>query len=202
MLRLFFLLNSPRYDFFFCFLQGVEIDNYRTTLPLRKGLSSSAAFCVLMARAFNVLYDLQYSVRGEMELAYRGETTTPSQCGRMDQGCAFGPVPVLMSFDGDFLDCQPLTLPPDTALYFVIVDLKASKDTPQILRSLAEAYPFGASETANPRLHAVHAGVRDFLGPTNKRLLSAATDAFLKGDAPTIGALMNEFQVWLHVCLD
>ena len=175
--------------------QGVEIDNYDTTLPLRKGLSSSAAFCVLMARAFNLLYNLQYSTRGEMELAYRGETTTPSQCGRMDQGCAFGPIPVLMSFDGDFLDCQPLTLPPGKALHFVIVDLGARKDTPQILRSLAEAYPFGASATTDPDLHVVHSKVRDFLGPTNERLLSAATDAFLKGDAPTIGALMNEFQV-------
>ena len=27
--------------------QGVEIDNYRTTLPMGKGLSSSAAICVL-----------------------------------------------------------------------------------------------------------------------------------------------------------
>jgi len=130
-----------------------------------------------------------------MELAYRGETTTPSQCGRMDQGCAFGPIPVLMSFDGDFLDCQPLTLPPGKALHFLIVDLGARKDTAQILRSLAEAYPFGASANTDPDLHVVHSKVREFLGPTNKRLLSAATDAFLKGDAPTIGALMNEFQV-------
>lgn len=31
---------------------GLEIDNYRTTLPVKKGLSSSAAMCVLVARAF------------------------------------------------------------------------------------------------------------------------------------------------------
>jgi hypothetical protein len=39
-----------------------------------------------------------------MELAYQGEITTPSRCGRMDQGCAFGNRPVLMTFDGDRLD--------------------------------------------------------------------------------------------------
>ena len=55
-----------------------------------KGLSSSAATCVLVARAFNELYDLKMTVRGEMEYAYQGEILTPSQCGRMDQGCAYG----------------------------------------------------------------------------------------------------------------
>lgn len=64
-------------------INGIEIDNFETTLPLRKGLSSSAAASVMVARAFNTLYDLKYSIRGEMELAYLGETTTPSKCGRM-----------------------------------------------------------------------------------------------------------------------
>ena len=30
------------------------------------------------------------TTRGEMEYAYQGELATPSRCGRMDQGCAFG----------------------------------------------------------------------------------------------------------------
>ena len=85
-------------------MAGIEIDNFMTDLPLEKGLSSSAAVCVLVARAFNVLYDLkvwhwwrltarngQLTIRGEMEYAYQGEILTPSKCGRMDQGCAYGP---------------------------------------------------------------------------------------------------------------
>ena len=36
-------------------VSGLEIHNYKTELPLRKGLSSSAAFCVLVARAFNIV---------------------------------------------------------------------------------------------------------------------------------------------------
>ena len=116
-------------------MSGLEIDNDMTDLPLEKGLSSSAAVCVLVARAFNVLYDLkvcvgsdmctlfvlalfqgimyivdiccisssfiyrpslisrvalQMTIRGEMEYAYQGEILTPSKCGRMDQGCAYG----------------------------------------------------------------------------------------------------------------
>ena len=38
---------------------GIHIDNYSTTLPMGKGLSSSAAVCVLVARAFSKLYELK-----------------------------------------------------------------------------------------------------------------------------------------------
>ena len=62
--------------------------------------------CVLVARAFNQVYGLRPSLRGEMELAYQGEITTPSQCGRMDQCCAFGQVPVFMTFDGDSVTAE------------------------------------------------------------------------------------------------
>ena len=79
---------------------------YRTDLPVKKGLSSSAAVCVLAARAFNRLYELKMTTRGEMESAYRGEITTPSRCGRMDQGCAYGSNPVLMTFDGEQIDVR------------------------------------------------------------------------------------------------
>ena len=84
---------------------GLAIDNYRTDLPVQKGLSSSAAVCVLVARAFNRLYDLGLSIAEETELAYWGERTTPSQCGRLDGACAYGKQPILMSFDGGS-DCQ------------------------------------------------------------------------------------------------
>jgi len=71
-------------------VRGLVIDNYKTDLPIKKGLSSSAAICVLTARAFNRVYDLKMTIRGEMELAYQGEITTPSRCGRMDQGSGNG----------------------------------------------------------------------------------------------------------------
>jgi galactokinase len=75
-------------------VRGIKIDNYKTTLPASKGLSSSAAVCVLVARAFNLLFGLGLTARGEMEIAYAGEVMTPSKCGRMDQCVAFGHRPV------------------------------------------------------------------------------------------------------------
>src|SRR5512147_1812923 len=115
-------------------VRGLVIDNYLTDLPMKKGLSSSAAICVLTARAFNRVYDLKLTVRGEMELAYMGEITTPSRCGRMDQGCAFGTRPVLMTFDGDLLDTSELQV--NERLYLVVVDLHGQKDTLEILNRL------------------------------------------------------------------
>ena len=52
----------------------------------------------------------------------------------MDQACAFGATPVLMSFDGDVLGVAgaPVAAP----LHFVLVDLGAAKDTVAILAGL------------------------------------------------------------------
>jgi UTP-glucose-1-phosphate uridylyltransferase/galactokinase len=165
-------------------VDGIEIDNYRTDLPLRKGLSSSAAVCVLTARAFNRLYDLKMTVRGEMEMAYRGEITTPSRCGRMDQGCAYGERPILMRFDGDALDVRELYVA--RSLHYIIIDLKAKKNTVKILADLNRAYPF--ADTDDQRR------VQNYLGPENKRIVTAALAAMEKGDPAGVGALMTEAQ--------
>ncbi len=163
---------------------GLVINNYLTDMPMKKGLSSSAAICVLTARAFNRVYDLKMTVRGEMEMAYQGEIMTPSRCGRLDQGCAFGVRPVLMTFDGERLDTDELRVNSD--FYFVIVDLQAEKDTMEILRRLNRSYPFAEND--------VEKGVQELLGPINKRIVLQAQEALIQGDAQRLGALMVEAQ--------
>jgi len=165
-------------------VRGLVIDNYQTDLPIKKGLSSSAAICVLAARAFNRIYDLKLTVRGEMELAYMGEITTPSRCGRMDQGCAFGTRPVLMTFDGDRLDTTELRISQD--IHFVIVDLQGQKDTMEILNRLNRCYPIAQ----NP----VERGVQELLGVINKRIVHQSVDALQEADAHRLGELMTEAQ--------
>jgi UTP-glucose-1-phosphate uridylyltransferase/mevalonate kinase len=165
-------------------VRGLVINNYLTDLPMKKGLSSSAAICVLTARAFNRIYDLKMTTRGEMELAYQGEITTPSRCGRMDQGCAFGNRPILMTFDGEHLDVTELQVPSD--MYLVIVDLQAQKDTMEILARLNRSYPFAETE--------MERGVQELLGPINKRLVHQAIETLEAGDAQRLGALMIEAQ--------
>lgn len=167
-------------------VRGLVINNYKTDLPVKKGLSSSAAICVLTARAFNRVYDLKLTIRGEMELAYMGEITTPSRCGRMDQGCAFGNRPVLMIYDGDRLDT--IELQAEDELHFVIVDLGAHKDTMEILNRLNRCYPFAENE--------IERGVQELLGPINKRVTQQAVDALSISDGENLGRLMVEAQAF------
>jgi UTP-glucose-1-phosphate uridylyltransferase/mevalonate kinase len=167
-------------------VRGLVLNNYKTDLPIKKGLSSSAAICVLAARAFNRIYDLKLTVRGEMELAYQGEITTPSRCGRMDQGCAFGNRPVLMVFDGDRLDTSELQVKKE--LHFVVVDLQARKDTLEILNRLNRSYPVPENE--------VEHGVQELLGPINKRIVSQAIEALKEADGARLGDLMVEAQAF------
>ncbi len=169
-------------------VRGLVIDNYQTDMPVKKGLSSSAAICVLTARAFNRIYDLKMTVRGEMEMAYQGEIVTPSRCGRMDQGCAFGSRPILMTFDGDRTDVTELAVKGD--LHFVMVDLQAQKDTKEILSQLNRCYPFADDE--------IQEGVQELLGPINKRIVHQAIEALESSDGERLGALMTEAQQFFN----
>lgn len=164
-------------------VQGLEIDNYLTDLPVKKGLSSSAAICVMVARAFNRIYDLKMTTRGEMEYAYRGETTTPSRCGRMDQGCAYQH-PILMRFDGDLIDVKEFSVA--TNLYMVIVDLGAGKDTRLILKQLHDCFPFAEND--------LQRDVQHFLGPLSAEITLDAYEALRQGDAEAVGKLMTQVQ--------
>ena len=163
---------------------GLTINNYRTDLPVQKGLSSSAAICVLAARAFNRIYNLKLSVRGEMELAYRGETTTASRCGRMDQVCAFGDQPVLMSFDGEELDTRKIKV--GAPVHMVVVDLNAQKDTREILSRLNDCFPIPQNE--------VHQGVHQLLGSINREVVHQAIHFLQQGDTRALGELMTRAQ--------
>ena len=165
-------------------VKGLEIANYLTDLPIKKGLSSSAAICVLIARAFNKVYNLQLTIHEEMEIAYLGETTTPSQCGRMDQACAFGNKPILMTFDGDRLAIEELTVRQE--LFLVIVDLGGSKDTQKILSDLNSCYPVPQNEIQ----HNVH----QYLGVISAQFTQEAVTAVQQGDAQLLGTLMSRVQ--------
>lgn len=166
---------------------GARIDVTDRDLPVQRGLSSSAAVCVLVARAFNRLFELGLSVRDEMEIAYAGERLTGSQCGRMDQACAFGSTPVLLHFDGEAMDVETLTI--GGPIHVLIVDLCHQKDTRRILADLHAAFERG------------DAGLRHALGKANAALVDAARDALLRGDAAGLGSLMAQAQDLFDRCV-
>ena len=163
---------------------GLSIDVGKVTLPIRKGFSSSAAVCVLVARAFNRLYNLRLSVRGEMEAAYHGEIMTPSRCGRLDQACAYGQKPVLIRFASENIDVELLEV--GTNLHWVFADMKGKKDTLKILSDLNVCYPYARDSIAK--------NVQRALGPENRRICEQVVEAVRFGDAARIGQLMDESQ--------
>ncbi len=156
----------------------------RSGLPVRKGLSSSAAACVFAARAFSRAYGLGLSVEQEMDLAYRGERRTGSACGRMDQVCAYGRRVSHLRFDGDALAVDAVE--PGGVFHLLVVDLRRGKDTRRILADLNACFP------ATPG--ALAARVRQALGEANLALLGRARAALESGDAPALGAVLGEAQ--------
>ncbi len=161
---------------------GVRIRITDMTLPMKSGLSSSAAICVLVARAFNLLYNLNLNTLGEMNIAYVGELRTSSRCGRLDQACAFGVKPNLMTFDGDEIEVKSLNV--KKTLYWVFADLCAEKDTIKILSDLNKAYPFATTEEEK-NLHKA-------LGEWNLKMVKKATEYLATGDAESLGKLMTD----------
>ena len=159
---------------------GLTVHIHRMDLPLKKGVSSSAAVCATIAKAFDAVYALNLFPHELMDLAYIGERTTGSQCGRMDQACIFGKTPVLLTFDGpDFVRVEPIF--PEARVEMFIVDLAGKKDTVRILADLQGAY--GATEK-----------LQQALGPDNERAVRLACRAVTRGDAAGLGEIMSASQ--------
>jgi galactokinase len=163
---------------------GLRLAVVKHDLPLRKGLSSSAAVCVLVARAYGQAYELGLSLDEEMDLAYAGERRAGSECGRMDQVCALGRSTVCLTFDGRDLDVERIE--PRAPVHLLVVDLQRGKDTRRILADLNRCFPDAPGELA--------ANVREGLGPRNAALVERARRAVIDGDARVLGELMCEAQ--------
>ncbi|KAI0565809.1 GHMP kinase [Gracilaria domingensis] len=165
--------------------EAVCIRVIQETLPPRKGLSSSAAICVLVARAYNIVYGLSFTEAGEMEIAYQGERLTGSACGRMDQIVAIGSGRAAhMTFDGEYVSHR--VLPNPKAPIHIVVAQVGTKDTAEILRGLHKAYP-NADTAEKIRLQKA-------LGAENLSMIQTMNQAIGRGDAIMLGRLMTKAQ--------
>ena len=119
---------------------------------------------------------------GEMNIAYVGELRTSSRCGRLDQACAFGVKPILMTYDGDEIEVQSINV--KRHLYWVFADLCGTKNTIKILSDLNKAYPFAS----NPQEEQLH----DALGKQNIDIVNRAMKFMAEGEVERLGRLMTE----------
>lgn len=165
----------------------VSAHNYKTDLPVQKGLSSSAACCVTIARIFNDLFKLGLDTPQEMDIAYAGEIFTGSECGRLDQCVAYGKKCVDLHFEGHKLDTYAVELPRGAHFYFVVADLLAGKNTKKILHELSSCFPDHKNDP-------VKMGVQNFLGQMSLDFVDQARVAMEKGDAAALGAVFTAYQ--------
>lgn len=156
--------------------RGLDIRIVEMELPLKKGVSSSAAVCILVAKAFNRCYGLRMLPHELMDVSYAGERLTGSQCGRMDQACIYGSTPVLLVFDRS-KDVKIEPVFPKDDLYLFYVDLAGKKNTVAILRDLQNSY-------------LKHESLQETLGAGNEEIVRQAFQAVQDGRAQELGELM------------
>jgi galactokinase len=159
---------------------GIDLRINSMDLPLKKGVSSSAAVCILVAKAFDAVYELGLFPHELMEVAYLGERLTGSQCGRMDQACIYGKTPVLLTFARQS-DVRIEPIFPAGPMHMFLVDLAGQKDTIKILADLQGAY------LGNEPLQRA-------LGRENERIVRTAYRAITAGDSAHLGQLMTQAQ--------
>ena len=133
-----YIISSAKIMHSYYKVSGAKIICDKMTLPMKKGLASSAAICVSVIKIYNMLFDLNLSVETEMELAYKAEISTGSKCGKMDQVCAYGQGLRKICFDGDKIEIKSLKTGKE--LYVVLVDLQGTKNTKKILSDLNAEY--------------------------------------------------------------
>lgn len=158
-------------------VSGIEINITNNDLPIEKGLSSSAAICILVVRAFNKLYNLNLTVSQEMDLAYKAEHLVGSKCGRMDQICAYGSNNVnVMHYVNNGININEIKIKGDFT--FLIVDLNSKKNTSKILSDLRYAYESNDD-------------IKEYLCNTNLEICNKAIKYLESGNKESLGALMN-----------
>lgn len=163
---------------------GARIICDKMTLPMKKGLASSAAICVAVIRVYNLLYDLKLSVEDEMALAYEAEISVGSMCGKMDQVCAYGQGIRMVIFDAEKIETIPLAI--SNELKVILVDLGGEKDTKKILSDLNREFTNEINKGERRLITA--------LGESNKCFVEEASKYLISGDVEKVGYVLNDFQ--------
>lgn len=169
-------------------VSGIDIYIKDVTLPMKKGLGSSAAISLLVVKSYNKLYDLGLSEEKEIEAAYHGEVGIGSKCGKLDQISKINEQVKLLHFDNnngkEKLTTEKIDIKDD--IFMVYVDLKGSKDTVKILDDLNKCYPYYKNESEKK--------VHEFLGKKNEEMVFKARKYIQDGEIKKLGKLLTDYQ--------
>ncbi len=120
-----------------CQLGGTDME-INSDVPMKKGLSSSAALCISVCKALNVLDFLGLDMDDLVRVSYRAENGLLGiGCGMMDQTAAAHESPLFIDFENGFR-YSPIEMKHQLPL--VVVDLGGERDTKRILNTLNRFY--------------------------------------------------------------
>lgn len=166
-------------------VKNLKIECVKMTLPLKKGLASSAAICIAIIKCFNKIYNLSLSLEEEMNLAYEAEKLTGSQCGRMDQICAYGTGMKFIKFNDNKIEIENLIL--KNSINIILVDLKKNKNTKKILFDLNKTLLYSQNEN-NLKLF-------DFFNNINKKLVLKIKKILESDNLLDLGFYIKKYQL-------
>ena len=165
-------------------VSGIQLQIDKINLPVGKGLSSSAAICITVAKAYNGLYDLNLSDSKIKEIAYEGEHLAKSQCGRLDQESIMNNGICHIVFTENQAQSIPISVKEN--IYTLAVDLNAQRNTRTIMNAFNSALPF--PKNSNDKL------IHDIIGEKNKRLVEMAEKSIKTGNIEMLGYSLTEAQ--------
>ncbi len=163
---------------------GIDLKIEKMDLPMKKGLSSSAAICLTIVKSYNMLYDLNLSNCELIEVAYQGEHLAGSFCGLLDQNSILSKNCTCFNFYSDKVVMEDVHLKKE--LHLLIVDLKSSKNTKYIMNCFKKALPF-PKKTDDYFLH-------DIIGTKNLNIVTDAVNYLESGDLENFGKCLNYCQ--------
>ena len=165
-------------------VSGIDITIQKMDLPMKKGLASSAAICLVVVKGLNELYDLNLSPNEMVKCAYEGEHLALSECGMLDQATIINNGISKLTFKTGEVEMEKIEV--KNPVYFVVTDLKASKDTKKIMKDFNSCFPFVKDEKQKK--------VHDLMGVKNKNLVKEAKEAIEMGDNARLGNVFCKWQ--------
>lgn len=160
-------------------ISGVEINITDASLPIKRGLASSAAISLLIVKAYNILYNLNLTSDEELDLSYYGELSIGSKCGRLDQYALQPQGLKLLEFNNEKVNSMNLKVKKD--IYIVVANLMKQKNTTKILNDLNSNF----SDNKN---------MQYFLKEKNKEYVLKAKQYIENGNIKELGILLTNYQ--------
>ena len=165
-------------------VEGLNIQITKMDLPIKKGLSSSAAISILLVKAFNSLYNLNLSEHEIKEIAYEGEHLAGSKCGRLDQETVTKEGLVKITFYEDHAESEEIFVKEE--INIVVADLNSKKNTSKIMKDFNSCFPYAKDKKQKT--------VHDMVGIKNLKLVNKAAKYIQTGNKKKLGKIFNKIQ--------